>query len=215
MEQFVKIRSNKYGIEVYLNDSVSFDILLQAVHDKFQSASKFFGSAQMVTSFIGRTLTSDEEAQLIHTITDTTNIEIVCLVAHDEEKEYTYKSLLEHALFEKEKQDGQFYKGTLGKRQTLESDSSIVVLGDVEPGAKVIAKGNIVVIGTLMGQAHAGATGDTNAFIVALSMHPKKLRIHDVEAKTSLIYQENASISGPKIAVLDGHRIYIDPLTES
>ena len=214
MEQFVRIKSNRYGLEVYLNPDVSFDVLLQAVRQKFQDASKFFQDAKMVTSFVGRTLTDREEVQLIDAITDTSNIQIVCLVDKNEKNELIYKSMMEECLLSKEKQDGQFYKGTLSKRQVLESDSSIIVLGDVEPGAKIIAKGNIVVIGTLMGSAHAGATGNTNAFIVALSMRPKKLRIHNVEAKTSLICQENASIPGPKIAVLDGHRIYIDPLTD-
>ncbi|MDD3403259.1 MAG: septum site-determining protein MinC [Hespellia sp.] len=214
MEQLVTIRSNKYGIEVYLNPEVSFDILLQAVRQKFQDASKFFRGAKMVTSFVGRTLTHGEETQILNTITDTTDIEIICIVEKNEKNELTCKNIMETYLSEKEKQDGQFYKGTLKKRQTLESDTSVIILGDVEPGAKVIAKGNVVVIGTIMGSVHAGATGNSDAFIVALSMHPKKLRIHDVEAKTSLIYQENASISGPKIASLDGHRIYIDPLTE-
>lgn len=214
MEQLVTIKSNKYGIEVFLNPDVSFDVLLHAVKQKFLDASKFFRGAKMVTSFVGRTLTHGEEAQIIKAITQSAAIEIICLVDKDEKNELICKTIMENALEEKDRQDGQFYKGTLNKRQTLESDTSIIIMGDVEPGAKVIAKGNIVVIGSLMGSVHAGATGDDNAFIVALSMHPKKLKIHDVEAKTSLIYQENASIPGAKIAVLDGHRIYIDPLTE-
>lgn len=214
MEQFVKIRSNKYGLEVYLNAEVSFDILLQAVTHKFQDAAKFFRGSKMVLTLLGRTLTKEEESAIIRIISDTSDIDIICLADRNEKDELSYKSIMEDYLSEQEKKDGQFYRGTLSKRQTLESDTSIIILGDVEPGAKVIAKGNIVVLGTLMGSAHAGACGNSNAFIVALSLHPKKLKINQVEAKTNLVYQENASITGPKIAILDGNRIYIDPLSD-
>ena len=117
-------------------------------------------------------------------------------------------------LSEREKSDGQFYRGTLKRRQLLESESSIVILGDVEFGAKVVAKGNIIILGTLYGSVHAGAAGDRNAFIIALSMQPQRLVIGDIEAKRQLIYQDSLSINGPQIAVVDGKRIYLDPLIE-
>ena len=104
--------------------------------------------------------------------------------------------------------------GTLKRRQLLESESSIVILGDVEFGAKVVAKGNIIILGTLYGSVHAGAAGDRNAFIIALSMQPQRLVIGDIEAKRQLIYQDSLSINGPQIAVVDGKRIYLDPLIE-
>ena len=61
---------------------------------------------------------------------------------------------------------------------------------------------------------HAGAAGDRNAFIIALSMQPQRLVIGDIEAKRQLIYQDSLSINGPQIAVVDGKRIYLDPLIE-
>ena len=51
------------------------------------------------------------------------------------------------------------------KRQVIECKTSIVVLGDVNPGAKIIAKGNIVVLGSLRGNAYAGAAGDEHTFV--------------------------------------------------
>ena len=125
-----------------------------------------------------------------------------------------YKSAVEQSLLNMQKRDGQFYRGTLRKRQILESDSSIVILGDVESGARVTARGNIIIVGALYGSVHAGASGDRDAYIVALSMQPKALRIGDIEAKRQIIYQESLSIQGPKIAVVDGRRIYLDPLTD-
>ena len=112
------------------------------------------------------------------------------------------------------RREGQFYRGTLRKRQILESETSVVILGEVEPGARVIAKGNIIIVGALYGAVHAGASGDRDAFVVALSMQPKQLCIGDIEAKRQIIYQESLGIKGPKIAVIDGNRIYLDPLVD-
>ncbi len=52
-----------------------------------------------------------------------------------------------------------------------------VVLGNVEPGARVESAGNIVIVGGLYGSAHAGMGGDHSAFISAITMRPKKMLI--------------------------------------
>ncbi len=61
--------------------------------------------------------------------------------------------------------------------QSVEHNGDILILGDVNEGASVIAAGNIVVMGTLRGYAHAGAIGDDNAVVVAKKMMPQQLRI--------------------------------------
>ncbi len=81
--------------------------------------------------------------------------------------------------------DGLFYRGTLRSGQSLEVKDSIIVIGDVNPGANVIAGGNIVVIGSLKGSVVAGANGNQNAFVMALSMTPIQIQIADVVARCS------------------------------
>ena len=214
MSELVTIKSSHSGIELRLNANLPFPDLLKAVEEKFRQSAGFFKNAKMAVSFSGRTLSISEEEQLIQVITQTTNLEIICIIDHDERKELIYKRAVAQCLSEHEKSDGQFYRGTLKRRQLLESESSIVILGDVEFGAKVVAKGNIIILGTLYGSVHAGAAGDRNAFIIALSMQPQRLVIGDIEAKRQLIYQDSLSINGPQIAVVDGKRIYLDPLIE-
>lgn len=214
MSELVTIKSSHSGIELRLNANLPFPDLLKAVEEKFRQSADFFKNAKMAVSFSGRTLSISEEEQLIQVITQTTNLEIICIIDHDERKELIYKRAVAQYLSEREKSDGQFYRGTLKRRQLLESESSIVILGDVEFGAKVVAKGNIIILGTLYGSVHAGAAGDRNAFIIALSMQPQRLVIGDIEAKRQLIYQDSLSINGPQIAVVDGKRIYLDPLIE-
>ena len=214
MDRLVTIKSNRYGIEIHMNPEVPFEKLLDTMRTKFENSARFFQGAQMAVSFQGRKLKFTEEQSVLELLSETTGIDIVCIVDNDKENELMYKSIVEKTLSNIQKRDGQFYRGTLCKRQVIESDSSIVILGDVELGAKVIAKGNIVIVGALQGTAHAGAAGDRNAYIVALSMQPKQLRIGDIEAKRQLVYQESLQIKGPKIASVDGSRIYLDPLVD-
>lgn len=214
MDRLVTIKSNRYGMEIHMNPDVPFETLLESMRIKFQNSAKFFQGAQMAVTFLDRKLTYPEEQTVLELISDITGIDIVCIIDRDPANELTYKSIVERTLSNIQKRDGQFYRGTLNRRQVIESDTSIVILGDVELGAKVIAKGSIVIVGALHGSAHAGAAGDKNAYIVALSMQPKQLRIGDVEAKRQLIYQESLTIRGPKIAAIDGSRIYLDPLVD-
>ncbi|HRQ13184.1 MAG TPA: septum site-determining protein MinC, partial [Promineifilum sp.] len=58
-------------------------------------------------------------------------------------------------------------------------EGHVVVLGDVNPGAQIVATGNVIVWGRLRGLVHAGASGDATAIICALDLSPTQLRIAD------------------------------------
>jgi septum site-determining protein MinC len=66
---------------------------------------------------------------------------------------------------------------TLRSGHRLRHPGHVIVVGDVNPGAEIIAGGNIVVWGRLRGTVHAGATGDESARVCALDLGPTQLRI--------------------------------------
>ncbi len=72
---------------------------------------------------------------------------------------------------------GVIFRRTLRSGRTIHSEGHVVVFGDVNPGAKVIAAGDIVIWGKLRGTVHAGALGDESAVVCALDMNPNQLRI--------------------------------------
>jgi septum site-determining protein MinC len=72
---------------------------------------------------------------------------------------------------------GTLVRRTLRSGYRLEHPGHVTVIGDVNPGAQIIAGGNIVVWGRLRGLAHAGADGDENAIVCALDLSPTQLRI--------------------------------------
>jgi len=102
---------------------------------------------------------------------------------------------------------------TMPVHRTLRSGSSvrfegdIIVYGDVNPGAQVVATGNIVVLGSLKGVAHAGAGGDEEAFIMALSLRPTQVRI----ARKIAVPPARDSGAVPERAFVDGDQIVIEP----
>jgi len=109
--------------------------------------------------------------------------------------------------------NGCFYKGNLRSGQALEFDNSVVLIGDVNPGASVTSKGNIIVLGALRGTVFAGSDGNEKAFVMALDMSPVQIRIADTIAR-SPDNPEKINTKEPKIAFLELDNIYIEPITK-
>ncbi len=70
-----------------------------------------------------------------------------------------------------------FLNRTLRSGTRIEFAGHVVVLGDVNPGAEIVAGGNVIIWGRLRGMVHAGAKGNRNAVICALDLSPTQLRI--------------------------------------
>jgi septum site-determining protein MinC len=85
---------------------------------------------------------------------------------------------------------------TLRSGTSIRFDGDVYVFGDVNPGAQVIATGNIVVLGALKGVGHAGAAGDEESFILAFDLRPTQLRIG---RKIASMPARPASSAGPAL----------------
>ena len=83
-----------------------------------------------------------------------------------------------------------FQSRTLRSGTRIEFPGHVVVLGDVNPGAEIVAEGNVIVWGRLRGMVHAGAKGNRKAVICALDLSPTQLRIAD-EVSALLEPQDN------------------------
>lgn len=101
----------------------------------------------------------------------------------------------------------RYHIGTLRGGQTLHHVGNLVVVGDVNPGAEVVATGDILVFGRLAGVAHAGAQGDESAHVYALELRPVQLRIASCiaaedETKDAHAHPEVAFITDAHITVV-------------
>ena len=98
---------------------------------------------------------------------------------------------------------------TLRGGQEVQSQGSVLVLGNVNPGAQVIAGGSIDIRGTCRGIVHAGAYGDRDAIIIADHLMPVQIRIADVIAQSPEQYEKPELAE--RASVQDG-RIVIEPI---
>lgn len=79
--------------------------------------------------------------------------------------------------------DTMVVKRNLRSGQKVESEGNVVIIGDINPGAQVIAGGDIYVFGKAKGILHAGKNGDRDAKILALSLEANQMRIGDIYTK--------------------------------
>ncbi len=214
MNSSVSIKGNKYGILVHLSSTASFDEIKEEAAVKFKDAEKFLGDGKMAVTFEGRVLTDEQEEQLINIIHENCQVHIVCIMDNSPQLERHFERGVTEAMMEFDASTGQFHKGTIRSGQVLEFEKSVIVIGDVNPGASIISKGNIVVLGSLKGTAFAGASGSQNCFVVAMGMQPMQIRIADIIAR-SPDKPSAKEVLEPKIAFLEDGNIYIEPLNKS
>lgn len=223
MSNSVVIKGNKHGIVVVLDEKTDFEDLKSVIREKFEVSSKFFGNANMAVSFEGRKLSNEEQREILDIISEASELNIVCVMDNDEVADQQFQNAIEQKLKSNNSTlEGQFYKGTLRSGQVLEAESSIIVLGDVNPGGRIIAKGNVIVLGSLRGNVFAGANGNEDAFVVALEMNPMQIKIGDVIARSSdgtapKVKNKNKNKNKgvePKISFVEDGNIYIENLDQ-
>ncbi len=218
MKNSVVIKSFPSGIVLHLDPDLPFNQLLADVGEKFRESSSFFKDAKMALSLKGRVLSDFEEQQILDAITQNSELRILCLTGEDDETNQTFVKALRQADFTGESADGngQFYRGTLRNGQVLETESSIVVLGDVYPGSAIISARDIIVLGGLFGEAYAGGNGSSAHYVVALEMSPEKLKIGDFKyhSKDKASKWSIRPKVQPKIAYVKDKRVVLDSLTK-
>ena len=217
MRDAVLIKSFQNGITLLLNEEASFEQILDEIAFKFNEAKKFFGTASVALSIEGKAVSDTEEIRILEAIKKSSNVNVMCIVGHDDETNKNFIKALQHMERKLTGGDeGQFYRGTLKNREVIETENSIVILGDVYPGSAIISARNIIILGGLYGEAYAGGNGKGNAFVVALEMEPERLKIGDFKYKTNG-KQSKWGIRPkvqPKIAYVKNDKIIFEPLTK-
>ena len=179
MKNSVILKSFPNGILIILDGTISFQELLADIAAKFREADGFFKDASVAISIEGRELTEEQEREILDAITQNSRLKILCLMGRDEEKNLKFLGVQNKLNFQNDENSGQFYRGTLKDGASIETEHSIIILGDVCEGSCVYSNKDIVVLGTLTGDVNAGAGGNSNHFVVALNMLPGVLQIGD------------------------------------
>ena len=202
-----------------MDSSISFEDLLENIAAKFREADGFFKNASVAISLEGRELTEHQEREILDAITQNSRLNILCLMGKDEEKNLRFLGVQNHLNFQEDENSGQFYRGTLHDGANIETEHSIIILGDVCEGSCVYSNKDVVVLGALRGDVYAGAGGSNNHFVVALDFNPNTLQIGDLvysgqPQKTSRWGFHKQPQAVPKIAYTYNGAVQIESITK-
>ncbi len=209
-QHFVTIKGTKDGLNLILDDSCAFRDVINELDEKLSARHIQQTEGQVITVTLklgNRYLTNDQEDELRTMIQSKQNLKVDRIdsnvisraEAEEERKRTTVTSVTR----------------TVRSGQVLEVEGDLLLIGDVNPGGTVKAAGNIFVMGSLRGIAHAGADGEVTAVITAAVMKPSQLKISELisrppdqagatvhEAECAFVREGQSEISVDRIQIL-------------
>ncbi|MDO4512556.1 MAG: septum site-determining protein MinC [Lachnospiraceae bacterium] len=222
MNHLVIIKSFSKGISLILDKDADFEDLLREVVTRFMESSDFFKDARIALSFEGRLLSTEEEERIIDAIEQNSRVKVVCILDKDETSNKIYIKALEqldpHVSPDASHEECQIHFGSLSNGETLESNKSLLILGDVSEGALVVSDRSVFVLGTLEGEVFCGndKTNQGQVMIYAHNFVPTRVkigpfRINDKELKSKKHFMKKCA----QIAYLQDDKIVVENFNSS
>jgi septum site-determining protein MinC len=194
MSAAITVKGLRDGVLITL-DRGELAALLTELAELIDSRKTFFQGGQVAVQVGERRLERDELAGLCRifgqrgvalsallssdpsTCSAADELGLRTQLASPEPREPTPTGVLEALPMDSTERRGVLVERTLRSGQSIHCAGHVVVLGDVNPGAEVIAGGDVIVWGHLRGIVHAGAMGDSERCVCALDLSPTQLRI--------------------------------------
>lgn len=169
MIEAVTFKLTRNGLVIILDDNLDFASIKRLLKKKLEESKDFFQGAILKTTIKGRDLEKYELEELCRLINAETGFEDISedVVTFDWSKNTVEGKT-------------KFFRGTMRSGNRIEFKGNVVVMGDVNPGAEIVASGNILITGILKGTVHAGCKGNKNAIVSARGIYPTQLRIAEL-----------------------------------
>ena len=176
MKSVISVQLKKDKILFKISEKAEQEEIIKVLNKKLPDLKKLYQDAKTPILVTGKVL-KNREIEEIQEIIET---QLKVPIEFDMPKALGLANITR--TFEKETlfSETTFHRGSLRSGQKLEKEGSIVVIGDVNSGAEVIASDNIVVLGSLRGLAHAGAKGNKQAIIAAGTLGSVQIRIANI-----------------------------------
>lgn len=208
----ITLKSTKEGLEFWISNADSYAEIKKELMEILAANRNFYRGTNLPANFLGWEFTELQKRELsaflgreygifrVHFIDDAKQ-----QPEQGQEHAQARQVVLEKEGLQKPQPEAlegsMFLPRTVRSGQRIECKGDLVIIGDVNPGAEIIAAGSIAVFGKLRGLAHAGATGRSDAVIVANYLVPQQIRIGGKIA----IIPGNRRIEGPEVVkILDG-----------
>lgn len=172
----ISINLKKDEVLIKIDDNAPQRKIITELTKKVKDLKKMYQEEKTPIRVSGKILTNKELEEIEQIIKKEIDVEI---------KFDTPKTLGLHSITRSYKRDvgkseTTFHRGSLRSGQKIEVEGSVVIIGDVNSGAEVVAGDNIAVIGNLRGLAHAGAKGNKDAVIAASTLDVVQIRISNI-----------------------------------
>lgn len=199
----VSINLKTDEVLIKIEDNATQEKIIPELTKKLRELKKMYQEEKTPIRVTGKILTNKEIEEIKEIIKGQIDVEI---------KFDSPTTLGLHSITRSYKKDvgtseTTFHKGSLRSGQRIEVEGSLVVIGDVNSGAEVIAADNIIVVGTLRGLAHAGAKGNKDAIIAASALDAVQLRISNIVKE---IDRDEEELHEHAYVYVDGDEIMIE-----
>jgi septum site-determining protein MinC len=189
----IAIKGIKEGLLITLGEAENWETASRALQERIDQSADFFKGARVALAIGNRALSAADLGHLRDVLSERT----VSLWAVLSDSAHTFNAAQALGLNvalptsmpvrkpdpetnpDESRETATLVSHTLRSGRRLHTPGHAVVIGDVNPGAEIVAGGNIVVWGRLRGVAHAGANGDETMVVCALDLAPTQLRIAD------------------------------------
>lgn len=170
----INMRKNKIIIKI--KEDATYKEIIEELKKKIPKLKDMYKEEQNPISVEGKILKIKEMEEIRKIISEKIDVEI----SFESPEELGLAGIKK--VYEQDVADSvtRLFRGSLRSGQKLEFEGSLVIIGDVNSGAEVIASDNIIIVGTLRGLAHAGAKGNKMAIIAANSIEGPQVRIANV-----------------------------------
>jgi septum site-determining protein MinC len=205
--QNVTIKGTKEGLVLHLDDTCSYEELKRELDHKLSANSSTQDERQLTSVKVAignRYITESQREELKNLILKKKNF-----VVEEIESNVITKEEAERLIAETEVMT---VSRIIRSGQVLEVPGDLLLIGDVNPGGTVMAGGNIFIMGTLKGLAHAGCYGNEQAVIAASNMKPSQLRISDCLNRAPDSVQSNEKREMECAYIDDERQIIVDRL---
>lgn len=176
MKNCVSINLKKNEILIKISENAEQREIVESLKKKIPELKKLYKDEKTPITVTGKILKNKEIDEIQNLIKDKIDVEI----EFDMPKALGLSSITRTFNKEIGISETKFHRGSLRSGQKLETEGSLVILGDVNSGAEVMASENIVVLGSLRGLAHAGAKGNKQAIISAGLLDTVQIRIANI-----------------------------------
>lgn len=212
----IEFRATKDGPVLQIKEPLVYEQVEQLIELFINSNKRFFEGADFINLSIPG-MPQSQQHQLLKSLEQKFDIRFNLVIQRERvQEEFSIKP----EVLPEEKPDfvdlneihkpSKFIRNTLRSGALVEFDGNIIVFGDVNPGAQIIASGNIVVMGYLKGIAHAGSKGDMEAFVAANRLDPIQLRIANYIAISPEKEDTPLTFQGPHMAYVYEEAIVIE-----